>query len=463
MQVKQIYTGCLSQGSYYIESNGEAAVIDPIREVDEYISLANNRGSKIKYIFETHFHADFVSGHVTLSKLTGAPIVFGPTAVTDFNCIIAEDNQEFILGDCKIRLLHTPGHTLESSCYLLIDKYGKETSLFSGDTLFLGDVGRPDLAQKSIEMTQERLAEILYDSLRNKIMTLPDDVIVYPGHGSGSSCGKNMSKETIGTIGNEKVNNYALRKDMKKSEFVEELIDGLLPPPQYFPQNVQLNRKGYGDVNDILQRSSNSISVSKFKEYSCDSQTIILDVRHQNDFVQGFVPGSIFIGINGGFAPWVGSILKDINTRILLVLEEEMLQETIIRLSRVGFDNVLGYLEGGIKNWIKSGEDIDFINSISPEVFGISLKKNINIIDVRKKTEYNNSHVEDAHLSPLSQLNKKSNALSYENENYLYCAGGYRSVIACSILKKEGIHNINNIQGGFSEIIKFDIPIKNNE
>ena len=343
MKVEQLYTGCLAQGAYYIESNGEAAVIDPLREVGTYVSMAGERGAKIKYVFETHFHADFVSGHLSLANKTGADIVFGPTANPDFNCLIAEDNQEFKIGDITIKLLHTPGHTMESSSYLLIDKDGKKVSLFSGDTLFLGDVGRPDLAQKS-DLSQEDLAGILFDSLRNKIMTLPDDVVVYPGHGAGSACGKNMSKETVGSIGYEKVNNYALRADMTKQEFIQEVTEGILPPPAYFPENVRLNKQGTSSADQVIAKAKKALDVNEFKELAQQKEVIILDVRHQKEFVKGFIPNSIFIGIDGGFAPWVGTIIEKVETPILLVCEQDRLEETATRLSRVGFDNILGYL-----------------------------------------------------------------------------------------------------------------------
>ena len=456
MKVEQIYTSCLAQGSYYIESNGEAVVIDPLREVGTYISMAADRGAKIKYVFETHFHADFVSGHLTLAQQTGAEIVFGPTAKPNFNCLVAEDNQEFKVGDVTIKLLHTPGHTMESSSYLLIDENGKEVSLFSGDTLFLGDVGRPDLAQKS-GLTQEELAGMLFDSLRTRIMTLPDEVIVYPGHGAGSACGKNMSKETIGSIGYEKVNNYALRADMTKQEFIQEVTEGILPPPAYFPENVSLNKLGYNPENDSIDKANIALSVEEFKTKSTQAGVIILDVRSAADFVKGFIPNSIFIGIDGGFAPWVGTIIKQVATPILLVCDKGRLEEVATRLSRVGFDNVLGHLSGGVQVWEQ--DDLATISSISANAFDEIYQADnvIDIIDVRKEAEYKNRHIISAVFNPLSDL--ENDKLNSTAENFVHCAGGYRSVIACSLLKREGIHNVTNIEGGFGAIKKTDLPL----
>jgi len=456
MKVEQIYTSCLAQGSYYIESNGEAVVIDPLREVGTYISMAADRGAKIKYVFETHFHADFVSGHLTLAQQTGAEIVFGPTAKPNFNCLVAEDNQEFKVGDVTIKLLHTPGHTMESSSYLLIDENGKEVSLFSGDTLFLGDVGRPDLAQKS-GLTQEDLAGMLFDSLRTRIMTLPDEVIVYPGHGAGSACGKNMSKETIGSIGYEKVNNYALRADMTKQEFIQEVTEGILPPPAYFPENVSLNKLGYNPENESIDKANIALSVEEFKTKSTQAGVIILDVRSAADFVKGFIPNSIFIGIDGGFAPWVGTIIKQVATPILLVCDKGRLEEVATRLSRVGFDNVLGHLNGGVQVWEQ--DDLATISSISANAFDEIYQADnvIDIIDVRKEAEYKNRHIISAVFNPLSDL--ENDKLNSTAENFVHCAGGYRSVIACSLLKREGIHNVTNIEGGFGAIKKTDLPL----
>ena len=462
MKVEQLYTECLAQGSYYIESNGEAVVIDPLREVGTYMSMAAERGVKIKYIFETHFHADFVSGHLTLANQTGATIVFGPTANTNFECLIAEDNQEFKVGNITVKLLHTPGHTMESSSYLLIDENKKEIALFSGDTLFLGDVGRPDLSQKST-MTQEDLAGILFDSLRTKIMTLPDDVIVYPGHGAGSACGKNMSKETIGSIGNEKATNYALRADMTKQDFVKEVTEGILPPPAYFPENVRLNKQGYNPENDNIAKANISLSVEEFKAKSVLERVIVLDVRNADDFVKGFIPNSIFIGIDGGFAPWVGTVIKKVETPILLVCDKHRLEEVAIRLSRVGFDNVLGHLSGGIEAWVQ--EDLITISSISADAFNAIYQadNSINIVDVRKETEHNTRRILSSKLAPLSAIKNHQEKFVNDKENYVHCAGGYRSVIACSLLKREGIHNVTNIEGGFGAIKNTTINLSDEE
>ena len=456
MKIEQIYTRCLAQGSYYIESNGEAAVIDHLREVGAYITMAADRGAKIKYIFETHFHADFVSGHLTLAQQTGADIVFGPTAKTDFECLVANDSQKFKVGDITIKLLHTPGHTMESSSYLLIDERGVDKALFSGDTLFLGDVGRPDLAQKS-DLTEKDLAGILFDSLRTKIMTLPDEVIVYPGHGAGSACGKNMSKETVGSIGYEKVNNYALRADMTKKEFVQEVTEGIFPPPAYFPENVRLNKQGYNPENDNVSKANISLSVEEFKVKSEEKNVIILDVRSATYFVNGFILNSIFIGIDGGFAPCVGAIIKKVDTPILLVCDKNRLEEVAIRLSRVGFDNILGHLSGGIDSWKE--DDLQTISSISANIFNDIYQEDntINIVDVRKEVEYKSRHIVSAVLNPLSDL--ENDKLNTTAENFVHCAGGYRSVIACSLLKRDGIHNITNIEGGFVVIKKTKLPL----
>ena len=458
MEVKQIYTGCLAQGAYYLESNNEVAIIDPLREVKGYIEMAEKRGSKIKYILETHFHADFVSGHVTLSEKTGAPIIYGPNANPSFECIVAKDEQEFKLGDVTIKVLHTPGHTMESTTYLLLDENGKEHAIFSGDTLFLGDVGRPDLAQKAATMTQEELAGILFESLRTKIMTLPDDVIVYPGHGAGSACGKNMSKETVGSIGDQKENNYALRADMTKEEFVEEVTDGLLPPPAYFPLNVKLNKEGYENFEKVLEKGKIAMSPEAFEVAANESGAIVLDVRHQNDFAKGHIPRSIFIGIDGGFAPWVGALIKDIEQPILLVADEERLDEAITRLARVGFDNVIGYLNGGLGAWQNADKEIDIVNTISAEEFSMLKKtKVVHVYDVRKASEYLSEHVIDANNVPLDDLNDHLAAFSADQMNYIHCAGGYRSMIANSILKARGIHNTVDILGGFAAISKSDV------
>ncbi|MFT5859627.1 MAG: hydroxyacylglutathione hydrolase [Flavobacteriaceae bacterium] len=459
MKVEQLYTGCLAQGAYYIESNGEVAIIDPLREVTTYTDMAAKRNASIKYIFETHFHADFVSGHVTLAEQTGAKIVYGPTATTEFDSLVATDNQEFKLGNVTIRVLHTPGHTMESTSYLLIDENGKEHAVFSGDTLFLGDVGRPDLSQKAATMTQEELAGTLFDSLRSKIMTLPDDTIVYPGHGAGSACGKNMSKETVGSIGDQKENNYALRADMTKAEFVEEVTDGLLPPPAYFPMNVMLNKTGYKDVAEVIKQGQNALAPEKFELAVNESGALVLDVRSQHDFYTGHIPRSIFIGIDGNFAPWVGSLIKDIAQPILLVCDPERLEEVIIRLSRVGFDNVLGYLEGGFEAWNSEGKEVDTLKSITTDEFAsIRNAQTIHVVDVRKDTEYSSEHVLDAVNAPLADLNLNLDKFNEDEDNYIHCAGGYRSMIASSILKSRGIHNIIEVQGGFTMIKETTVP-----
>ena len=460
MRIEQIYTGCLAQGAYYIESKGEAAIIDPLREVQPYMDRAKNDNASIKYIFETHFHADFVSGHITLSKKTGAPIIFGPNANPTFDAIIASDGQEFKLGEITIVVLHTPGHTMESTTYLLRDKKGKDHAIFSGDTLFLGDVGRPDLAQKSADMTQEDLAGILYDSLREKILPLADDVIVYPAHGAGSACGKNLSKETVGTIGGQKQTNYALREDMTKEEFIKEVTDGLLPPPQYFPLNVKLNREGYEDIDTIVKRGTHALNPTEFEVAVNETGAVVLDVRHQNEFVKGHIPRSIFIGLDGGFAPWVGALIGDVEQPILLVTPEGREEEAITRLSRVGFDNTLGYLKGGFSAWKEAGKEIDSLSSISAGEFKQRLEaQEIPVFDVRKPGEYESSHIGHASLTPLDFLNDHLAELPEEETFYLHCAGGYRSVIAASILKSRGIHNLVDVAGGFKAIREAGIDV----
>ena len=461
MTIEQIYTGCLAQGAYYIESNGEVAIIDPLREVQSYIDRAEKDGAKIKYIFETHFHADFVSGHVTLAERTGAKIVYGPNANPSFETIIATDGQVFPLGDITITALHTPGHTMESTTYLLKDENGKDHAIFTGDTLFLGDVGRPDLAQKMGSLTTEDLAGFLYDSLRNKIMPLADDVIVYPAHGAGSACGKNMMKETVDTLGNQKKMNYALRADMTKDEFVKELTDGLLPPPAYFPLNVKLNKEGYEDIDKIIAKGQHALSPREFEIAANGTDAIMLDVRHQNDFVAGHVPRSIFIGLNGSFAPWVGALIKDINIPILLIVEDDQLEDAIIRLSRVGFDNVIGYLKGGIQAWREDGREVDTVNSVTADNLKNALENNAKtkVIDVRKATEYLSEHINNAENFPLSEINEHLAALPSEEPFYVHCAGGYRSVIASSILKARGVHNMIDVKGGFGAIKEAGIDV----
>lgn len=459
MNIEQLYTNCLAQGAYYIESNGEVAIIDPLRETQSYIDKANSNNAKIKYIFETHFHADFVSGHVDLAKKTGATIVYGPGAETTYDIHSAKDNEEFQLGNIRIKVLHTPGHTLESSTYLLIDEHGKNHAIFSGDTLFLGDVGRPDLAIKS-DLTKEDLAEMLFDSLRQKIMTLADDVIVYPAHGAGSACGKNLSKETVGTIGDQKKTNYALRADMTKAEFVEEVLDGIAPPPQYFAKNAMMNKTGYDAFENVLKTGNISLSPEDFEAMANHEEALVLDVRPQSDFIKGHIPNSIFIGLNGGFAPWVGALIKDIKQPILLVVPEGKSQEAVTRLSRVGYDNTLGYLEGGLKAWISAGKEVDTLESISAEIFANRVKEgDVNILDVRKDGEYNSMHLEDAQHFSLDFINEKMNEVSRDKTYHIHCAGGYRSVIAASILKARGFHNLVDVAGGFGAIKKTDLPM----
>ncbi|WP_411031204.1 MBL fold metallo-hydrolase [Spongiimicrobium sp. 3-5] len=450
MNIEQIYTGCLAQGAYYIESKGEVAIIDPLREVEPYLKRVREDNAKIKYIFETHFHADFVSGHVTLSKETGAPIVFGPNANPSFEATIAEDGQEFALGEITIKALHTPGHTMESTTYLLRDASGKDYAIFSGDTLFLGDVGRPDLAQKAADMTQEDLAGILFNSLREKIMPLADEVIVYPAHGAGSACGKNMMKETVDTLGNQKKMNYALRADMTREEFVKEVTEGLLPPPKYFPLNVKLNKEGYEDIADVLDRGTRALTPDAFETAANETGAVVLDVRHQNDFVEGHIPRAIFIGLEGGFAPWVGALIADVKQPILLVTPKGREEETVTRLSRVGFDGTLGYLEGGFEAWKKAGKEWDTVTSIHAEEAkqGLNAKKRA-VFDVRKDAEYSAEHIADAINTPLDFLNDHMAEFPKDDTFYVHCAGGYRSVIAASILKSRGIHNLIDVKGGF--------------
>ena len=460
MKIEQIYTGCLAQGAYYIESNGEVAIIDPLREVTSYIQKANAAGAKIKYIFETHFHADFVSGHVTLAQKTGADIIFGPNAKTSFNAIVAEDNQVFKLGNISITVLHTPGHTMESAVYLLKDELGKDHAIFSGDTLFLGDVGRPDLAQKMGELTEKDLAGFLYESLRTKVMTLADDVIVYPAHGAGSSCGKNLSKETVDTLGNQKATNYALRADMSKEEFITEVTHGLLPPPSYFPLNVQMNKEGYDDFEEVLARSAQALSPEAFELAANETEAIVLDVRHQDAFAKGHIPRAIFIGLAGSFAPWVGALIADVKQPILLVTEIGLEEEAITRLSRVGFDKTIGYLKGGFDAWKKASKEYDTVTSITANVLK-ELKEGATapVFDVRKEGEFLSEHVLDAKHTPLEYLNNHLAAFPDEEIFYVHCARGYRSMIAASILKSRAIHNFINITGGFDAIKESEIKV----
>lgn len=460
MTVEQIYTGCLAQGAYYIVSENEAAIIDPLRETKPYIDRLEKDEVKLKYIFETHFHADFVSGHVDLSRKTGAPIVYGPTANPEFDAIIAEDGQIFEVGKIKIKVLHTPGHTMESSTYLLIDEDGKEKMIFSGDTLFLGDVGRPDLAQKAASMTQEELAGILYDSLQNKIMPLADDIIVYPAHGAGSACGKNMQKETVDTLGNQKKTNYALNQPDKES-FVREVLDGLGAPPKYFGMNVAMNKGGYEDFDSILKKGTHPVSTEDFEALAEDSGALILDTRNAAIFNKGYVPNSVNIGLQGDFAPWVGSMIVDVKHPILLVTDLGAEEEAITRLARVGFDNVIGYLDGGFEAWNNSANEIDSVKRISAQEFSDEYKPDSKIIDVRNETEYAAEHVNEAYSRPLVDINEWASELNDGEHFYLHCAGGYRSMIAASILNSRGIRNFTEIEGGFKQIKETQVPTSN--
>ena len=459
MIVEQIYTSCLSQGSYYIESNDEAAIIDPIREIDSYLEKANKRGSKIKYIFETHLHADFISGHITLAKKTGADIVYGPNTETSFNKLSAKDGQEFKIGDLTIIALHTPGHTLESTTYLLKDETGNDHAIFTGDTLFIGDVGRPDLSQNT-KVDTKLLAGLLYDSLRNKIMTLDDEIIIYPGHGEGSSCGKNLSSETIGTLGNQKKTNYALRENMTKSEFIDEVLDGLDKPPKYFPFNVSMNKNGYDDSKEVLQKNLKPLDPDKFEDLISKRYVIVLDVRHQDDFAKAHIPNSIFIGLDGRFAPWVGEILEDINTPILLVVPNGREEEVITRLSRVGFDHILGYLKGGIENWTSKEKVTSSIDSSKASVLkDLENRSKHLILDVRSHDEHQNESISGSLNIPLKSINKSIDQINFKSKFYIHCQGGYRSMIAASILKKNGIHSFSDVKGGYNSIKKASLKL----
>ncbi|SMO32180.1 Glyoxylase, beta-lactamase superfamily II [Chryseobacterium rhizoplanae] len=458
MKIEQIYTGCLAQGAYYITSAGEAAIIDPLRETQPYINRLKEDGVELKYIFETHFHADFVSGHLDLSNKTGASIVYGPTANPEFEAIIAEDHQIFEIGNVKIKVIHTPGHTLESSCYLLIDENGDEKALFSGDTLFLGDVGRPDLAQKGANMTQEELAGLLYDSLYHKILPLDDDITVYPAHGAGSACGKNMQKETVDTLGNQKKTNYALNQKDRQS-FIKEVTDGLLPPPAYFGMNVMMNKKGYNSFDEVLSQGLHALAPEQFEEIAEASGALILDVRDNHEFAKGFIPQSVNIGLDGDFAPWAGALIADVNQPILLVTEKGTEEEAVTRLSRVGFDHILGFLEGGFKAWEMSGKETDFVNRISAEQFEIEIKeKEEKIIDIRRESEYNAEHIHEAYSMPLAYINEWINKVRTEEHFYMHCGSGYRSTMAASILQARGYRNFTEIEGGFKAISLTSIP-----
>ena len=453
MKIEQIYTGCLAQGAYYIESNGEAAIIDPLRETKPYTDKAEKEGAKIKYVFETHFHADFVSGHISLAEKTGAEIVFGPTANPDYNALIAKDEQIFEIGHVKIKVLHTPGHTMESTTFLLIDENGKNHSIYSGDTLFIGDVGRPDLAVKS-DLSQEDLASHLFDSLRDKIMVLEDEVIVYPGHGAGSACGKNMSKETFDTLGNQKATNYALRADMTREEFIKEVTDGLATPPQYFPKNVAINKLGYEDIDTVMEKGTVALNPTLFEEVVNSEGALMLDTRDPQVFKDGFVPNSINIGVNGGFAPWVGTLITDIKQPIVLIMDEGKEEEVVTRLSRVGYDNTLGFLAGGIEAWKAVGNAVDTITSISAEELESKLNSDITILDARKESEFLSERLDNDKVTnfPLDFVNENMTDLDKSKTYHIHCAGGYRSMIMSSILKSRGYENIIDIAGGFNAI-----------
>lgn len=458
-QVEQIYTSCLAQGSYFIESQGEAVVIDPLREPGPYIDRAKERGVKIKYILETHFHADFVSGHIDLAKETGATIVFGPGAETDFNKHEAKDGEILKIGSLQIKVLHTPGHTPESSCYLLIDAAGKEQAVFTGDTLFIGDVGRPDLAQKATGLTQEDPAGWLFDSLRNKIMTLPDHVIVYPAHGAGSSCGKNMSSETFDTLGNQKATNYALRSDMTRDEFIAEVTDGLLDPPQYFALNASMNKRGYESFTEVMSQGSKAYSVDEFNSLREQSDILVLDVRDKWEFVKAHIPGSLFIGLDGSFAPWVGALIEDINQKIAIVAPSGREEEAVRRLARVGYDNSIGYLDGGFQAWNEANQEIDSVKTITAEQF-VAGDTHAPVIDVRKPSEYETSHLVNALNLPLDFFLKESNdSLKPEQNYFLHCKSGYRATVASSFLKRKGIHNLTNIIGNFDLLKESGLPV----
>lgn len=457
MIIEQIYTGCLAEAAYYIESNGEAAIIDPLREVDPYIKKAQSRNAKIKYVFETHFHADFVSGHVDLAKKTGAVIVYGPTTMkTGFDMLVAHDGEEFRLGNITIKLIHTPGHTMESSCYLLKDESGKEHAIFTGDTLFIGDVGRPDLAQKVIaELTQEKLASHLYDSLRNKIMPLSDSLIVYPGHGAGSACGKNMSKETTDTLGHQKQVNYALNPALTREQFIKEVLTGLMPPPGYFPQNVLMNINGYETFDAVLKRGTRALNVTEFEVAANETGALIIDTRQPSEFKKAFIPNSISIGVDGSFAVWAGTLIPDVQQPLLIVADEGREEEVITRLARVGYDNPLGYLKGGMAAWISAGKETDKVNQVSAEALAAKMKnESVNILDVRKASEYYSEHVVDAINAPLDYVNESMAKIDKNKTYYVHCAAGYRSMIFISILQARGYRNLIDVEGGFAAIKK---------
>lgn len=457
MKIEQIYTSCMAEAAYYIESNGEVAIIDPLRDPAPYLERAKKDGAKIKYIFETHFHADFVSGHLDLSKATGAPIIFGPSATAGFDIYVGKDNEDFKLGDITLRLIHTPGHTMESLSVLLIDEKGKNHAMFTGDALFLGDVGRPDLAVSS-DVTQEDLARILFQTLRNKIMPLNDDLIIYPNHGAGSACGKHMSEETVGTLGGQKETNYALRADMTEDEFVSEVLDGMLPPPQYFFKNAMMNKNGYQSIDKVLKHANNALNPVMFEAMASAEEALVLDVRTEEEFVKGHIPNSIFLGLNGELAPWAGALITDIKQPILLVTPKGQEKEAVIRLSRVGYDNTLGYLEGGFEAWEKAGKNVRNIKCVSADEFAKNYDgNNAKILDVRKTGEYLSEHVIGAENFPLDYINTNMNKISTDTTYHLHCAGGYRSTISASILQSRGFNNLVNIVEGFDGLKETNI------
>ena len=459
MKVEQLYTGCLAEAAYYIVSQGEAVIIDPLRETEPYLQRLREDQATLKYVLETHFHADFVSGHLDLAKETGATIVYGPTAKPNFEAHIAADNEVLKVGEVTIQVLHTPGHTMESTTFLLKDENGKDYAIFTGDTLFLGDVGRPDLAIKQGEITESDLAGMLYDSLRNRIMPLNDDVIVYPGHGAGSACGKKMSKDTWGYLGDQKKLNYALRADMSKEAFIEEVLTGLVPPPQYFPKNAMMNKMGYESIETVRERGEQALTVRSFKAAWEGNEALVLDTRHQSDFAKGFLPGSIFIGIDDNFAPWVGTLVTDLRTPILFVCEPGREEEVVTRLARVGYDHAIGYLEGGIEAWRNAGEEVDTLEEISADAFAAKYdRKSMNLLDVRRSSEFDTEHIQGASNFPLDFINQHMAELDRNKTYYLHCAGGYRSVIAASILKSRGFHQLVNIRGGYKALSQTALP-----
>ncbi|MFK7936372.1 MAG: rhodanese-like domain-containing protein [Saprospiraceae bacterium] len=460
MHIEQIYTGCLAQGAYYIYSDGEAAIIDPLRESKPYLERASKDGVQVKYIFETHFHADFVSGHIDLAKKTGAQIIYGPKADTAYEKHTAEDSEVFSLGRVSIKVLHTPGHTPESTCYLLLDENGKEHAIFTGDTLFIGDVGRPDLAQKNTGFSQEDLAGWLYDSLRNKIMTLPDEVIVYPAHGAGSACGKNMSKETWSTLGLQKKTNYALRTDMTKAEFIKEVTDGLMAPPKYFSANAKMNKLGYESIDKVMKRGTKAMSPKVFEAAANATDALILDVRDKKDFVKGFIPNAVFIGLGGSFAPWVGAMIPDLQQPLLIVAPPRKNKETIKRLARIGCDNVIGYLKGGFAAWEATGRAVDRIETIDADTFAKQfVKQKLHVLDVRKPSEFSGEHVADAQNFPLDYINTQMDEIDKDTHYHLHCRSGYRSTIAASILKARGFEHLVNVQDHYDRIAETEIPV----